>query len=342
MTEISYRSLISAIQSYNDFDTLDSNFPDISSIFKRPRYDYTNENAKKRFARSKELFGLSAQNGERRLPAFFYRLKYRIALEGDYVERLGVIKNQFMSYLRADVTTNNIVRAFHETLELASIANQQFTPALYGKLAEKRTIDIIWFLFNQYLSERNVDLFNGKWFDAQITNVKHLAARVFYQVQPNINYAPSFFANVVDNIDMAINQGQIYSPTANFHNWGLNVCWVLGIIVNKIPIKIMSPLNEANLRRSDYYEFDPLNELQPSAFALEIAVAMEAGYEFQIRDNDNYLYPTDLTNRIFDDENQNICIPSIERQIELYRQLMSNIRQHVPQQKLRVAPGISG
>jgi hypothetical protein len=110
--------------------------------------------------------------------------------------------------------------------------------ALHAALAQGRTVD--------------------EWFEDQHERVEKLACNNFYGLDE----------------DAAIAVGRVYGP-GDAHNWGLNCGWLLGIIHRNVPVISLSqvtPINE--LRAHPGLAPDP----NPSAFALEMATLMTAGY----------------------------------------------------------------
>lgn len=92
--------------------------------------------------------------------------------------------------------------------------------------------------------------------------------------------------------DEAREVGTIYEPLD--HVWGMNVAWILAVASKKLPIKILSVLDEKNMLRSSVKakpDGTPLYKENPSAFALEIAVVKKMGYSLKFSGRNITLMP---------------------------------------------------
>ncbi len=132
-------------------------------------------------------------------------------------------------------------------------------------------------LYQHYISNPAIidSLFNAiqngmsvnDWFSSTtLQEVQKISDNKFYDI-------PIFSPT----IDDAVFCGRIYNPgSPQNHNWGVNAAWVLGLIHSKVPIMLRSPVNVENQNRDNPTQ--PGVE-HPSAFALEIAIALQAGYK---------------------------------------------------------------
>jgi len=85
----------------------------------------------------------------------------------------------------------------------------------------------------------------------------------------------------------ATTNGTIYAP-GKHHNWGVNLCWSIGISLSLRKINILSRLITENLQRKT-----PNKSGNPSAFSLEISTAVKLGYGLKIDENGVFLTPPD-------------------------------------------------
>lgn len=121
-----------------------------------------------------------------------------------------------------------------------------------------------------------------KWFnqDSQVGDVKHIACCKFFQLDHK-QYAE------------AVEHARIYAP-GNWkdHNWGLNAAWVLALLKHKVPLELRSVIRERtppeNFPQGVTRNHKPPDNFCPSAFALELSIALRAGFTF-IRQGENII-----------------------------------------------------
>ena len=142
------------------------------------------------------------------------------------------------------------------------------------------------------------------WFELQKKVIGELlVAKIFFKV-------PDF--------KRACKEGTIYTPGGDsFHNWGVNASWALAITRSGLPIHILSDLAMENVERTHP---NPNEALNPSAFALEIAIAIKMGYGLQI-DHEvvNLTPPSHLADHITNGIPGNGPLPTKQEQEDMFR-----------------------
>lgn len=230
-----------------------------------------------RFYKAHELYQRIWNNGATRAPfAVFYRIDDRTALERTYNNARREIANEFKQWVQRlgrAPSSVEINQFFTDTRQALPAINRNLNQQIKFEVA-----DYFLSLLNKRALETNVEGNMDTFFTAHEAHVKELASPRFYQVP---------------DVDAAYDVGTIYGPGAVCHNWGVNAAWALGVARSGIPIKIISDLD---MRNQDRSHPNPNQALNPSAFALEIAVAINMGYGLNIGNNVVTLTPPAVLN----------------------------------------------
>ena len=130
------------------------------------------------------------------------------------------------------------------------------------------------------------------WFGSQSDAVKTLAQQQFYKEQ---------------DLTVAYSNGVIYGPGED-HNWAVNAVWALAVVRKRLPIILLSELTQQSADRSHPTASERLN---PSAFSLEISVAIYSGYGLSINERGISLQPPTSFKDL-------PCLPSKDVEVDLF------------------------
>ena len=260
-----------------------------------------------RFACSADIYQEVWNNGQPKAKfAVFYKLDERSDMEVMYSNVLFEIINEFTSWVegRQKVPTLEEINGFFETMYQEVLA--------LGKLSGtkgKIKVELIQYI----LAADNLVLLKTKekkeinhWFDVikRSETIKIMGdARLFQMTR--------------EQCIQAFSTGCIYKPDPALHNWGMNACWALAITRAGLPIRVVSDINLDAFERTDP---DPEEQLNPSAYCLEIVIAILMGYGLNIIQGHITLTPPEIphdyhTNAV----PGNGPIPTKEEQLHIFR-----------------------
>lgn len=255
--------------------------------------------AAKRFHRARKLYQSIRDNRPGR--AVFYRIPDLDKLEGCYHNALLAIAADFqkMWHERGALSVAEINQFFSEQQNLL-----RDSPVMtMDKEDEEAEYNILTLLIadpDKKGLEDNIPAAIDEWFAERKKAVSDLAEKVFYKT---------------DDLAKAFQTGIVYAPK-NDHNWGVNVAWALRLAQDKVPIEILSSLESKNRERSHP---NPTSLLNPSAFALEISIAIKMGYGLTINGDAVSLLPPDVLNSaLTNGEVGNGAIPGLQEQLDIY------------------------
>jgi hypothetical protein len=219
-------------------------------------------------------------NAQQQLPfGVFYRKEHFGGVLGRINEQWFQIRIQLQQHLENPFNNfngqhiRNIILAFFEQ---ESIILNALNPRNEAQETRLRLYQLYLnnpdqILEDPLLENPHLQIGIQNWFNSQEGD---------YLITQNEN----IFYNVED-IDQARQEGMVYHPWTknedgedeeNVHNWGLNCAWVLGLIRRRINIRFATPITaEHRLRENPPHHIPGPH---PSAFALEIAIALTAGY----------------------------------------------------------------
>lgn len=113
----------------------------------------------------------------------------------------------------------------------------------------------------------------------QLENMSFFDISDWFDKNTNASVEKKFYR--VDNIEETTKKGIIYGP-GDDHNWGVNASWALAITQKQIPIHFLSDLDPKHSNRSDV-RAAVKHQINPSAFSLEITMALKAGYTLDFK-----------------------------------------------------------
>ncbi len=275
VTPIIYNQLGQALQHPGTLG-IDFNLsPKLMNMF-RKRVDLPGDNtaAIARFNKAKEIYTSMGTVNPPLPRAVFYSMRERDNLVADYNREHMNIRDHISHQVAIQVAptlsllTGGIVPDVDELIDIFSTEQNRLTVIPARSAAESIQLE----LYDHYIGQpgkieslRRALLSNktvNNWFESveQVREVNSIAKQRFYSV---------------NDVDAALRRGEIYAP-GDLHNWGVNVAWVLGLIHHGVNINSISRIDPANQNRAhrDLEDLGP----QPSAFALEISIALTAGY----------------------------------------------------------------
>lgn len=232
-------------------------------------------------------------------PAIFYRLEDKNFAIGQHEEARRSIRDKFKKYIKNGIPSKDYLNSF-----LTNLGKE-----LHDKAGENKVeLEVLNYMQNALhnidlpmTSRKEID----KWFERQVNPIKKLASEKFYDL-------PDIFE--------AYRVGRIYNPVdatgLDMHNWGVNAAWAIGVARQKLPINIQAELNIRSGERTK-----PEKKGNPSAFALEIAIAVKTGYGLHIANQGVKLNPPEVLNipRTSGIPGDGI-LPTKEEQLRIYRQ----------------------
>lgn len=194
--------------------------------------------------------------------AIFYRLDDKDNIVDLYHDHLETISYNFTKYVK------NTLKKQPDTSEVNQFFQKAKVSLTLPQDADKEKVIDYLISADKSLLETDDLLAISNWFEVKKNDVKKIAEEKFYQT-------PSTVAKGV---------GTIYDPDE--HNWGVNVAWALAVTKKQLPVKFLSELDVKNKERGSPTEISPgvLRYTEnPSAFALEIAIAKNMGYKFSFK-----------------------------------------------------------
>lgn len=243
--------------------------------------------------------------------AAFYRLEDRKNFMQEASQANLRIANNFKNLvtLYGAPTNAGQVNAFFQHLKTTL---QGKVPQTDADKIEIRAIDFLTTQNTNGLMTNNGGQIDG-WFYWLNDDVKDMAEKRFYGVT---------------DVAAARNAGTIYAPAD--HNWGVNAAWALAVTRKRIPIQVLSTFDAHNLERTHPTRnlFGALVSAEnPSAFALEIAIAKKMNYALNFNaDSSVTLTPNGPDPYVFTNGTLgNGVLPTKQRQLDIFR--MSSLQQ---------------
>lgn len=229
--------------------------------------------------------------------AVFYRIEDKTHMEELYTEAYFDIEEKFKDYVKqlGKAPDENEIKKGLENLKTDPIKTELVEAILQSSYLGGLKTD------REFLIENT---FNQ--IDSEI-DIKDLAKKSFYGVP---------------NFEQARNDGIIYKPDT--HTWGVNAAWTLAITRQQIPVQILSELDTKSLTRS-FSLRQPKGGLNPSAFALEIAIATKMGYNLTVNPNGGvHLTPPQMPgNHLTNGEPGNGVLPTKDDQLNIFQESLS-------------------
>lgn len=205
-----------------------------------------------RFNTARELYKGARDSHSKK--AVFYRIDDLKSMTEEYKKANSQTVKDYVSQVGLNPDLYQI-KDFFEKLKSDLEVKQTLTSEEENKLFLVKD----WLASNDFSQLQTSNIFEVfGWFDKKVTAS---AKKAFYQV---------------DDIEKAMKKGIIYGP-GDEHNWGVNVAWAIAITQKQVRIYFLSDLDTKNLDRSDVRAAFK-HENNPSAFSLETAIALKAGY----------------------------------------------------------------
>ena len=270
-------------------------------------------NARERMAQAKTLYAESVKNKYKL--AVFYKLTEKDAYK------------ELVNGFRLEVCTS-LIPLFKEARQVLKKVNYQKMQEILGKrmdellkqtprtIVEESKLQILNYLLRCDMRDM-VDLME-KINSAK--NPKQLAERVEFwfsnQKDPiQENLLASVFFKLHISTKEALANGVIYRPGGDAkHSWGVNLIWALGTAQNNCHINVLSVLSMENAYRKDKITRQDLEPKQPSAFSLEMAIAIKMGYGLHIVGNLVTLTPPNFPANLGEQ-----IVPTKQEQMDIFR-----------------------
>lgn len=290
---------------------------DISLMFTRDNDKSLDElgriqNAAGRFNLARELYQNIWNDGRSKTPfAIFYKLEDYEKMQLKYFSILREIMSDFKQWLINDLKE---IPKFEQINHFFSNQLQKYKKEIAENLNGQIKHDITEYLISSKaankLQTRETKMIHDH-FDAEKANIKKLFQARFFQVS---------------NYSEVVQAGCIYTPGPILHNWGVNACWTLAVTRSGLPIKVLSDIKLENLERRQPNESYILN---PSAFSLEIAIAILMGYGLNITEGKiNLIPPMILNNYRTNGQPGNGPLPTKEMQVTIFHRCIYAMNLH--------------
>lgn len=269
-------------------------------------------NARERIAQAKILYAESVKNKHKL--AVFYKLAEKDAYK-DLVNgfRLGICADLIPLFKEARRASKRV--DYQKLQEIFGKRIEELLKQAPRTIVEESKLQILNYLLRCDMRDI-VDLME-KINSAK--NPKQLADRVEFwfenQKEPiQENLLASVFFKLLISTKEALANGVIYRPGGDAkHSWGVNLVWALGTAQNNCQINVLSLLSMENAYRKDKITRKDLEPKQPSAFSLEMAVAIKMGYGLHMGDKSVTLTPPNFTINLSEQ-----IVPTKQEQMDIF------------------------